>query len=324
MIIKPFHEGDSVNRLIALLQANPERAKTIEEEIRKIKSGIKGEREAAHYIDKSLAHSQNWAVLHGLRIETGNGIVQIDHLLINRLLMGFILETKNFSSGLKINEEGEFLRWSNFAKRYQPMPSPLMQVDRNQHALTAFLRTQSVFPSRLGIKLIPDIQGLVLVNPTANLYRPAKFDTSKVVKADQFFERIQKEFDKLGFIGSLGKVAQMISSSTLKEACVALAGHHRPIEMDYAAKLGIRKDVPAKVPPPPEKQATEERSAPVRCASCENKEIQYGRFGYYWKCRVCGGNSKIQLPGPGRLRKDGPRFFYSEPGQLESLFHTNG
>lgn len=320
MIIKPFNEGNAVDRLTCMLKSNPGKAKLIEEEIRKVRSGIKGEREAAHYIDKSLAHSQNWAVLHGLRIETENGVVQIDHLLLNRTLVGFILETKNFSSGLKINEEGEFLRWSNFNKRYQPMPSPLMQLDRNQHALTAFLRKNSFFPSRLGIQLVPDIQGLVLVNPTANLYRPTKFDTSKVVKADQFFERMQKEFDKLGIFGTLGKVAQMISSETLKEACEALARHDRPIEINYAAKLGIRNKDAALSPLPTD---TKDQPVATRCDACDDKEIQYGKFGYYWKCRTCGGNSKIQLPGPGKLRKEGQRFFYAEPDRPETLFHTN-
>lgn len=320
MIIKSFNESNAVDRLTALLEANPDRSKAIEEELRKVRSGIKGEREAAHYIDKSLAHSQNWAILHGLRIETSSGVVQIDHLLINRLMVGFILETKNFSSGLKINEQGEFLGWSNYKQSYYSMASPLMQLERNQLALTAFLRSNPVFPARLGMQLIPDIQGLVLINPSARLIRPEKFDTSKVMKADQFFEGMQKEFDKLGIFGTLGKVAQMISSETLKESAGALARHHRPIEIDYAAKLGIRnKDIAPQTSPNDARGQT--RSD--RCTSCQDKEIQYGKFGYYWKCRECGGNSKIELPGPGKLRKEGQKFFYAESGQPETLFHTN-
>lgn len=342
MIIKPFTDGNAIERLTALLADNAGRSKSIETEIRKVRGGLKGEREAAHYIDATLAGSDNWAVIHGLRLETPHGVSQLDHVLINRMMVVFILETKHFRDGLKITEEGEFLRWSTYERRYQPMASPLMQCDRHETGLADFLKANEVFPTRFGMRVTPDVRSLVLVNPEAALYRPVKFDTSKVVKADQFFPAMQKEFDKLGIIGTLGKVAQMVSPASLREIALALAAYDRPIEIDYAGKLGIKptqavqsvpqavKDLPHAEKPASSAQAAEVSvSAPSAGPSCKtcgaaDGEIRFGKFGYYWKCLACDGNTKLALPGPGKLRKEGQRFFYGEEGKPESLFHQNG
>ena len=352
MIIKPYAEGNAIERLSALLAENAGRSKSIEAEIRKVRAGLKGEREAAHYIDATLAGSENWAVIHGLRLETPYGVTQLDHVILGRTMMAFVLETKHFRDGLKITEEGEFLRWSNYERRYQAMASPLMQCDRHEVGLTNFFKANPVYPTRLGMRLNPDIKSLVLVNPEATLLRPAKFDTSKVVKADQFFQAMQKEFDKLGVFGVLGKVTQMVSSSTLREVAQKLAAHDKPIEIDYAGKLGVRTAVLEVVTETPkvgtsmvvDPHETEVAAGHVSevaepgpsgvglgvvvrpaCKSCQSDagEIRFGKFGYYWKCLACDGNSKLVLPGPGKVRKEGPRFFYVEEGKLEVLLHTN-
>lgn len=51
-----------------------------------------------------------------------------------------------------------------------------------------------------------------------------------------------------------------------------------------------------------------------RACSSANLAIEYGKYGYYFKCRDCLGNTPIKL-GCGhaghkeRLRKEGPKFF---------------
>ena len=58
----------------------------IEREIRTVRAGEKGEREAAYEIDFYHGPSRNWAVIHDLRIEYEGRVAQIDHLLIGRFL----------------------------------------------------------------------------------------------------------------------------------------------------------------------------------------------------------------------------------------------
>lgn len=93
--------------------ANAETKKKIEQEIRNISSGAKGEADAAYEMDFHYGQSKNWAVIHDLRIEHGGRVAQIDHLLVNRFLDVWVCESKRFSEGIGINERGECVMfWS--------------------------------------------------------------------------------------------------------------------------------------------------------------------------------------------------------------------
>src|SRR5690606_29589146 len=91
------------------------------EELRKRKAGIRGEHDSAYLIDFDYAKSPNWAVIHDLRIELGGRIAQIDHVLINRWMDVYVLETKHFHAGIKITDDGEFLSWNKYRKAFEGM-----------------------------------------------------------------------------------------------------------------------------------------------------------------------------------------------------------
>jgi hypothetical protein len=93
----------------------------VEKKLKILKAGDTGEQDSAYFINFDYQDSQNYVVIHDLRIEYGGFFAQIDHLLINRFLHFFILETKYFSQGIKITHQGEFLRWQN--NRYRVYPS---------------------------------------------------------------------------------------------------------------------------------------------------------------------------------------------------------
>ena len=95
-------------------------AKRARDELRIRQAGIKGEKDAAYLIDFDYARSANWAVIHDLRVEHDGRTAQIDHVLINRWMDVYVLETKHTWGGIKITEEGEFLRWSG--RSFQGMP----------------------------------------------------------------------------------------------------------------------------------------------------------------------------------------------------------
>ncbi|SDX20984.1 nuclease-related domain-containing protein [Lysobacter enzymogenes] len=78
-------------------------------ELRIRQAGLKGERDSAYHIDFHFERSPNWAVIHDLRLERDGRVAQIDHLLINRWLEIYVLETKHFHAGIKITSDGEFL-----------------------------------------------------------------------------------------------------------------------------------------------------------------------------------------------------------------------
>ncbi|MDD5391070.1 MAG: nuclease-related domain-containing protein [Gallionellaceae bacterium] len=88
MILKPFRSKDGVvAELEALLASAPAPIKPkIEQEIRLVRAGNKGEQESAYFIDFENAAHKNRVVLHDLRFEVNGRVAQIDHLMINRLL----------------------------------------------------------------------------------------------------------------------------------------------------------------------------------------------------------------------------------------------
>lgn len=125
----------------------------IERELRFIKSGDRGENDSAYFIDFHFASSKNWAVIHDLRLEYKNQVAQIDHLLINHILNVYVLESKNFSYGIKITDTGEFL--VNYKNKYFSIESPIEQNKRHLIVLEQIFNKYDVMPKRLGITILP-------------------------------------------------------------------------------------------------------------------------------------------------------------------------
>lgn len=310
------------------------------------KAGYMGEAESSYLIDFDFAGSPNWAVLHDLRLEHGTRTAQIDHLLINRWMEFFVLETKHFNSGIKITEDGEFLYWNKYTNGYQGMASPLQQNERHIAVLTDVLGTITL-PSRLGMRIAPTFHSLVLVASAARIIRPERLDTSRVIKADQLKPHIWREIDDPNPMTFLLKsAARLVSAETVKVVGEQLAALHRPVGMAapsgpisapaMASPRKIERIEPSFAPAAAKKPigatapgSTSPEAGPA-CKSCQggNGEILYGRYGYYFKCAGCTTSTSIRFtcqPGHApRLRKQGPLFHRDCPECGTSrLFHRN-
>src|SRR5699024_2639162 len=113
MLIKQADDQTvQLETLERLAKGKGPKARQAAEELRRRKAGVKGERESAYLIGFEYEHSPNWAVIHDLRLEHDGRVAQIDHVLINRWMDVYVLETKHVHAGIKITEEGEFLRWN--------------------------------------------------------------------------------------------------------------------------------------------------------------------------------------------------------------------
>jgi hypothetical protein len=333
---------EDLERAAAVPGPDGKRAAT---ELRNRRAGLRGERDAAYLIDFDFAQSPNWAVLHDLRLEHGGRVAQIDHLLINRWLQVYVLETKHFHAGVKITDDGEFLRWNDFAKRFEGMPSPLAQNDRHIQVLRDVFSTLPM-PERLGIRIPPEFMTLVLVSPSARVDRSRKFDSSRVVKADALKAKIWKDIDAEGnLFGMLKTVAKIVSAETVMQIAKALVAKHRPL-FRTAADVSNRGDAVASpprisdsLPAPPMQDVLPSPAASVRepaipvgptCKACGGHAgaILYGKYGYYLKCDACAANTSIRFAcAPGhepRLRKDGLRFFREcSACNTSTLYFTN-
>lgn len=267
----------------------------LREEHHRVKRGIAGERDAAHYLDNYLKDDPDRALLHDVRFNVDGETVQIDHLVITRGLYVYLLETKNFNGNLRINEFGEFsVEYSG--ERAFGIPSPMEQSRRHEGPLKKLFDMLGIQGRNGGSA---EFHHCVLVHPSSMIHRPPakKLDTSNVIKADQFrawHERFQDQ--RVGVGAALGSLLNIRSSDTIKEFAQKLVRQHRPT--DLLALPDFMKPQPAReAAPVPRTQpaAAEVRaSAPVAepsptattqrklvCATCGAK-ITYAEGKFCW------------------------------------------
>lgn len=243
MIIKTRDSKDQdIAELQALLDENitSNQRFLIERELKSIKAGVHGEDDAAYFIDFYYSHSKNWSVIHDLRIEHNGQVAQIDHLLINRMFEFFVLESKSYAYGVRINDVGEFE--ALYQNKYFGIPSPIEQNKRHITVLEKLIKDNDILPKRLGIRIQPTFRSFILVSPKSIITRPdsKKFDTSSVIKADALKTVIDKELDVIKPT-DLALIAKVASGNTIQKIAEVLASYHSPAQMNFKAKFGIKE-----------------------------------------------------------------------------------
>ena len=328
-----------ITELEQLLNIAPETIKPkIQKELNMLRAGIKGEQESTYHIDFNLRNNKNYFVIHDLRLEIDGTVAQIDHLLINRTFDIFSLETKHFNSGIKINDDGEFMQWNSYKKAFEGIPSPLAQNQRHIKVLTEIFKRRIELPTKLGFPLAPTFHSRVLVNNDSRIDRSKRYDSSNLVKSEQFFESIQKDF----LITNFDVLTKGASVEVLEEIGRKLVRLHKPININYRAKFGL--DVTATKPEQANAPSINETIETTikgsinnvikvthHCKKCDsgNVKIQYGKFGYYFKCSDCDGNTNIELSCGNaghseKLRKEGDKFLREcSECKTSKLFYVN-
>ena len=203
----------------------------LSKELKNLKTGLKGETEAAYYINAHYADDPNFAVLHDLRIVVDDEVAQIDHLLLGRVCV-YLLETKNFKGDIAINEYGEFsVSYAN-GNKYE-IPSPLEQSRRHEKVLLKLLRRLNI-PSANGKPL--EVRHVILVHPDSSIQRPdsRQFDTSNIIRADSlrsWHDRFQER--DIGLLKATLYLPQILSRSSdnVREWARQLARQHQPMSL---------------------------------------------------------------------------------------------
>lgn len=349
LIKKSDDRSEELTQLSRLAEGAGETARRAVKDLAIRKAGVKGEVESAYQIDFHYAASPNWMVIHDLRLESNERVAQIDHVLINRWMECYVLESKHFNAGLKITEDGEFLRWNDYKRSFEGMPSPLLQNDRHIAVLRDVMATLDL-PTRLGLRINFAFQSFVLVSSKARIDRPQKFDSNRVIKADQIKERIWRDIEKESALIGLARVAKIVSADTVRHVAEQLANLHRPLPWTLpglteqasgpsAPETQTSSNAVAK-PAPIVNQATKAAASLVpetpssggpQCKGCRGIEgdILYGKYGYYFQCAKCSINTAIKFTcltaHRPRLRKAGIEF-YRDCAECNSaeLYFTNG
>lgn len=255
MIIKPREDqADSIARLEALLghpAATRHHVERIRQQIDAIIKGDLSESKAAYAIDVHFGASPNWAVIHDLRIELDGLSAQIDHLLINRLLDIYVLESKRLANGIKVLPNGECL---TFRGRVPiAIQSPIEQNKMHVRMLQRVLDSGALaLPKRLGVTLRPKLHSLVLV-AEGRISRPNTPvpGIESLIRTEMIHTHIATAADK----GNPLDLAKLIGRDTLAALAQQFVTLHRPIDYDWQRRFGLAsaatmdKVVPLRRPP---------------------------------------------------------------------------
>lgn len=200
----------------------------LRDELRKLNAGIKGEKAAAFYLDGHYKDAQNNVVLHDLRLVVDDEVAQIDHLVINRTGYIVLIETKNYSGDLEVNAHGEFT--VRYGQDRYGIPSPFEQSRRHARILGKLLERLEI--STRTDKL-PDFHNVVMMHPQAIIQRPdpKAFDTSFLIKADQFPAWHEKLVNGMGTGSVFKALLNVRSQDTIKTWGEKLKRQHRPADL---------------------------------------------------------------------------------------------
>lgn len=303
------HQVDALNALLARVDLPARTRGKIEQEIRSILSGAKGEKDAAYEIEFHAGDNPNVMTIHDLRLECEGRVAQIDHLIINRLLDIWVCESKSFAEGVAINHYGE---WASYYRgRPRGIPSPIEQNKRHIAVLATVFKTGLVtLPKRLGFTLQPTVRSVVLVSNNARISRPAARIRSRlegldsVMKVEQLIPSIQRTLDQK----RIEDFVTVVGQGTLEKLARQLASVHTPHIVEWAAKFGLSSEpqvTTAAIPLGPPQAARRSQATvssavgpdawPV-CASCGARvspaEVRYcranaTRFGGRVLCFMC-------------------------------------
>lgn len=306
MLIKAVDDKTKRLRLLEDLQASPRldarQKEWLATELRNTRTGIQGEKSAAHFLDNHLGASRNWMVLHDLRISVEGETAQIDHLLVGRAGL-LLLETKTFGGDITVNEYGEFsVQYPG--ERVFHIPSPYEQSRRHGNVLHKLLQRLEILP-RIGKR--HRMEHLVLVDPRRAIMRPPtkSLDTGFLIKADQFPDWHQKWVDKDdGILDAISLLADVRGTATIQEWAEKIVRQHRPAPvLDLPAFMApkaepVRPPVAAPVAATQPVGAAHDPDESIKrklvCATCRAKISfpegkfcwnQEQRFGGYQYCR---------------------------------------
>lgn len=283
MILKPREDRNASIAALERLMAHPAATRhdilRIREQIDAVIKGDLSEAKAAIELDTHYGASKGEMIIHDLRIELDGLVAQIDHLVIDRLLDVWVLESKRLANGIKVNENGECL---TFSGRYPvAIDSPIEQNRRHVKMLERLFDSGAVtLPKRFGITLKPKLRSLVLI-AEGRITRPAKPvpGIESLIRTDQLCARMKRE----GAGGNPFDLAKMVSAETVRDIGLQLVALHRPIEYDWERRFrmtGPRNtaqhvaEAPARYAPPPRPKppaapTAKKPSTAGQCEACE-------------------------------------------------------
>ena len=200
--------------------------------------GAWGEQQSAYYLDFHFNKSKNSILLHDLRIVFSDGTTaQIDHLLINRFLDIYVLESKNWNS-LTVDDRGDCNVWEN--RRPIGVASPLLQAQRHVEVLQRAFQIDEQLRS-----LAPQQEFKPRVLLATGCHLKAPHHRQWYIKADAFHSAWKKEINNEPILKTVFSATRFISRETLIKIGTILTEIHNPGRRNWRARFGLLPPIPA-------------------------------------------------------------------------------
>ena len=183
--------------------------------------------------------------LHDLRIACDGRVAQIDHLIITRRFEFWVCESKRFSEGVEINQQGEWSTYRGGQKR--GIASPIEQNKRHIAVLTdVFAKRLVTMPTRVGLTFKATLRSLVLVSDRTQITRPTGSTSAQVeglgsvIKADQLKTTIDRfSVQRSGEERLQPNPPAIVTAATIESVARQLAALHAPTRYDWAKRFGL-------------------------------------------------------------------------------------
>lgn len=194
--------------------------------------GLRGEKETAFMLDRKFGPDNDAHILiHNLRLPDGQGsFAQFDHILLSRLSRtASIIESKNYSGRISMNDHGEWTVWYNNQRFSTDIPNPVEQVKRQRDVLAAWLKRHG------HTKAFERIGVFVSVPPEARIDRKRIKETEPIFKADN----LVRAWEPFGMVSGIGRLFSTgVSTAQMTAIADQLIADHVE-EEDIYVRLGI-------------------------------------------------------------------------------------
>lgn len=236
MILKRSDErcGDLAKLTQLASRCNDAQKRRLDSESKKLVAGSRGERDAAHVLNRIYGESDRTGLLHDLRIGVRGEYAQIDHLVVHRGQGRiWLCETKNYGGRLQCNAQGEWTVW--YGKQPQPVPSPIEQARLQAIVLRRWLEANEY----AYLEVLP----MVLISPTASVDRRHVPDDVTIVKWDRFGDWWERQAADLSTLSVLKMGVSLVwekrDTDWLRKLGEKLCQAHTPIVFDWETRLGL-------------------------------------------------------------------------------------
>lgn len=130
--------------------------------LRNIETFLQGNEVLTTELNRHFQRSDDWAVLHDLRLELGGQVVYVEHLVLNSLLEGWVITGGQLADGVLIRNgapcgtfDGDMVR---------AITNPFLECDRAVDILSRLLSSSRVrLPLKVGLPVRPAFRVLVMV-----------------------------------------------------------------------------------------------------------------------------------------------------------------